>query len=83
METLLQDLRQGIRMLRSAPGFTAAALLALALGIGANTTIFSALNAMLLSPLPYADPDRLVYVSSTQSLRDRDQMTVSFPDFRE
>ena len=83
METLFQDLRQGIRMLRSAPGFTAAALLALALGIGANTTIFSALNAMLLSPLPYADPDRLVYVSSTQTLRDRDQMTVLFPDFRD
>jgi len=83
METLLQDIRHALRMLRSAPGFTAAALLALALGIGANTTIFSAVNAMLLKPLPYADPDRLVYVSSTHEKRDKDQITVSYPDYRE
>src|SRR4030095_9489650 len=83
METLLQDMRHALRMLRSAPGFTDAALLALALGIGANTTIFSAVNAMLLKPLPYGDPDRLVYVSSTHEKRDRDQITVSYPDYRE
>src|SRR4030095_7794825 len=83
METLLQDMRHALRMLRSAPGFTAAALLALALGIGANTTIFSVVNAMLLKPLPYGDRDRLVYASSTHEKRDRDQITVSYPDYRE
>ncbi len=65
METLVQDVRYGLRMLIKNPGFTLVAVLSLALGIGANTTIFTLINSVLLHPIPVRDPERLVAIFVT------------------
>ena len=65
MSAFLQDLKYGARLLSRAPGFTIVAALSLALGIGANTTIFTLINAVLLHPLPVEDPSQLVSVWTT------------------
>ncbi len=82
MSALLQDLRHALRLLHHAPGFTAVVVLTLALGICANTTIFSVVHAFLLRPLPYANADRLVSLQSRSRAAGAD-LGVNFLDFRD
>jgi len=81
MDTLLQDLRYGFRMLRNSPGFTAVVVLTLALGVGANTAIFSVVNTVLLQPLSFPEPDRLVSVSESKPSAGIERFSVSPPNF--
>ncbi|MGB7281630.1 MAG: ABC transporter permease [Candidatus Acidiferrum sp.] len=83
LEQLLQDTRFGLRMLRKSPGFTAIAILTLALGIGASTSIFSVVNEVLLGALPYKDPSRLAMIWNTNSRRGVNETPVSPGDFFE
>lgn len=80
MRTLLQDFRYAVRILLRSPGFTAAAALCLALGIGATTSMFGAVNGMLLRPLPYKDPGRVVALYSTQLKQGLDRAELSQGD---
>lgn len=82
MDTLLQDIRFGIRMLRKSPTVTLVAVITLALGLGANTAIFSAVNGILLRPLPVAHPDRLMAVAG-QVKGFEDLSTFSYLDYRD
>src|SRR3954463_10996106 len=70
MDTLIKDIRYGIRSLLTRPAFAGVAIITLALGIGANTAIFSVINAVLLRPLSYEQPERLVTLRSNQSALD-------------
>ncbi|MCA1627989.1 MAG: ABC transporter permease [Acidobacteria bacterium] len=81
MKTLWQDTRYGLRTLLAKPGFTLVAVITLALGIGATSTIFSFVNGILLRPLPYQDSERLVLIDETAVKRGNSSMGVSFPNF--
>ena len=83
METVLQDIRFGLRTLGQNPGLTGVAVLALALGIGANTVIFSSINAMLLRPFAFKDLDRAVAIWETVPKQDVNHMSASPADFRD
>jgi len=83
MDTLVQDLRFAGRSLARHPGFALTALITLALGIGATTAMFSVVNAVLLRPLPFADPDRLVTINNFYAKTGSRSTTVSAPDFHD
>src|SRR5919205_2049890 len=79
MDTLLQDVRYAARKLLRAPGFTVVAVATLALAVGATTAVFSIVNGVLLKPLPFDEPERVVFISSTE--REGKTNPISAPDF--
>ncbi len=83
METILQDIKYSFRMLAKNIGFTIVAVLALALGTGANTAIFSIVNGVLLHPLPYGEPDKVMMVWVNNLKTGKNQQPISVPDFED
>jgi putative ABC transport system permease protein len=80
MQPLLQDLRYALRQLRKSPGFTAVAILILALGIAANTTIFSVIEAVVLRPLPFGTQDRLIWLNGQVPPHRRERLSLTQQD---
>jgi predicted permease len=80
---LREDFRFAVRVLRKSPGFSLVILLVLAIGIGANTTVFTLVNAVLFRPLPFTEGHRIMYVSSNNISEGRDDVGASYPDFRD
>src|SRR6266566_9387787 len=80
-KAVMEDVLFGLRMLGKAPGFTFVAVLTLALGIGANTTVFTLVNAVLFKGLPYQNSDRIVSISSTNLAKNQPQIGVAYPDY--
>ena len=83
LDAFSHDWRYGIRMLRKHPGFALTVMLTLGLGIGANATIFSVVNAVLLKPLPYHEPDRLIRLSESNPAGGLVDVPVSVPNFQD